>query len=99
MGGLVSRGPLGYSQDRFIRPPAAGPRRRFMRSIAVLASLLAASPAWAGGIGLLVGGGARTEQIYYYSDSQIPASGGDAVQITDEDLWPQYELDALIGQG
>jgi hypothetical protein len=70
-----------------------------MRSFAVLASFFVASPAWAGGIGLLVGGGARTEQIYYYTDSQVPEGGGPAVAIDDPKLWPQYQLNTLIGQG
>ncbi len=70
-----------------------------MRSIAVLASLLTASPALAGGVGLLVGGGARTEQVYYYSDAAIPAGGTNPVMISDQDLWPQYQLETLIGQG
>jgi hypothetical protein len=69
-----------------------------MRSFAVIASLLAASPAWAGGIGVVVGGGARSEKIYYYASEQA-IDGGGSVVIEDEDLWPQYELNALIPQG
>ncbi len=69
-----------------------------MRSIAVLASLLAAAPASAGGIGILVGGGMRTEEVYYYS-SQAAGEGGSAVNINDTDLWPQYRLDTIIPQG
>src|SRR4051812_37118151 len=40
-----------------------------MRMVVMAASLLTASPAFAGGFGLLATGGAHTEPLYYYKST------------------------------
>lgn len=65
-----------------------------MRPIVTAAALLFASPAWAGGVGLVLNGGMHTDRVYYYSDTENTDEG--PVLLEDQDLWPQYELATTV---
>lgn len=58
-----------------------------MRLVVSAASLLLASPAFAGGIGILASGGVHTEKVYFYSD--VDPDGNAYRDIADYD---QYQL-------
>ena len=75
-----------------------------MLRYAILAcSMLAASPAWAGGIGVLGTGGIHTEQVYFYSnvdaDGRVVRDPSDYEQFQLTQILPNYGagLEFLIG--
>jgi len=59
-----------------------------MRLLVMAASLLTASPAFAGGIGLLATGGAHTEPLYYYKNTDANQNPLPSVD--------QYEQKSLV---
>lgn len=65
-----------------------------MRFAAAVVTLLAAAPAYAGGIGPLVMGGFHTERVYYYSNR---VDGGAGPNIQDPGEWEQYQQTQIIG--
>jgi hypothetical protein len=64
-----------------------------MRFAALLVALIAASPAHAGGVGLLLHGGGHTENVYYYSNHTE-----DGAELTDLGTFPQYQQKQYIPQ-
>lgn len=65
-----------------------------MRLAALLVALLAAAPAQAGGVGVLVHGGAHSERVFYYSNHTA-----EGVPLSDTRQFPQYEQTQMIPQG
>jgi hypothetical protein len=61
-----------------------------MRSLIVGLGLLASTPAFAGGFGLLVNGGVHTERVYFYENA-IRDADGELVALEDPGEYPQFE--------
>ena len=66
-------------------------------AVAALALILSA-PAHAGGIGLIVAGGAHTERMWFHSD-EIVSDDGDKVVVTDPDQFEKYEMSQTLPHG
>lgn len=62
-----------------------------MRLVVTAALALLASPAWAGGVGVLATGGAHTEKVFFYSDHTT-----DGVEYSDIDDYDQYEMSQTL---
>ncbi len=62
-----------------------------MRHAVAALALLSSFPAYAGGVGVFVAGGAHTEQMWYHSNVALDASG-QPVRLKDYRDYPKYEL-------
>ena len=65
-----------------------------MRFALAALGLLLATPAQAGGIGLLLTGGAHTEKLWYHTDHAY--GGGASVQLDDPREFPKYEVNQTL---
>lgn len=61
---------------------------------AIVVALLAAAPAWAGGVGVFVHGGAHAEKVFFYSDHSI-----EGAELTNTDDYPQFSENQAVLQG
>lgn len=69
-----------------------------MRHAVAVLALLVSIPAYAGGVGVFVTGGAHTEQMWYHSNVALDASGN-PVQLRDWRDYPKYELVETLPHG
>lgn len=69
-----------------------------MRHAVAVLALLVSIPAYAGGVGVFVTGGAHTERMWYHSNVVLDASG-EPVFVRDYRQYPKYELVETLPHG
>lgn len=69
-----------------------------MRLAVAALTLLLSATAQAGGIGVLVHGGAHSERMWFHSNASEPDDNGDVAKLTDPDQFEKFEMVQTLPQ-